>query len=96
MLIMGLIFSFVTPVGIMIGILLGSSYNANSKTSLGMEAFFNAISSGILIYNGIVDLIIPTFDKHADDGPKTKWLTYTGFVCMLIGSGLMSLIAKWA
>jgi len=65
----------VTPVGVAIGIGLGSSYNSSSKAALASEGVFDSISAGILIYNGLVDLVVPTFAER--ELPKTGWVQVT-------------------
>ncbi|CAI5472510.1 unnamed protein product [Closterium sp. Yama58-4] len=67
---MGLLFAFTTPLGVAIGLAVHSSYNSNSQAALATEGAFNAVSAGILIYNGLVDLLVPTFDEHDENTPK--------------------------
>ena len=90
----GLLFLLITPIGIAIGMGVGSSYAASSKIALGFEGGFDSLSAGILIYNGLVDLIVPTFSR--DELPRQSWLQGVGFICMFAGGAVMALIAKWA
>ena len=62
-------FIIVTPLGVASGIVISSKYNGLSKAALGTEGIFNAISAGILSYNGLCDLIVPTFSD--DDLPQS-------------------------
>lgn len=91
---LGLLFLVITPLGIAIGMGVGNSYQAQSKIALGFEGGFNSLSAGILIYNGLVDLIVPTFSP--EELPVQSWLQGLGFICMFAGGAVMSLIAKWA
>jgi len=91
---LGLLFLVITPLGIGIGMGVGNSYSAESKAALGFEGAFDSLSAGILIYNGLVDLIVPTFSR--EELPAQTWLQGLGFVCMFAGGAIMSLIAKWA
>lgn len=91
---LGLLFLIITPLGIGIGMGVGSSYQGESRTALGFEGGFDSLSAGILIYNGLVDLIVPTFSQ--DEMPSHPWLKALGFASMFIGGAVMSLIAKWA
>jgi hypothetical protein len=84
----------VTPLGVAIGIAVHSSYNGSSKAALASEGIFDSVSAGILIYNGIVDLIIPTFADR--ELPKAVWLQALGFAALFAGAGIMALIGKWA
>lgn len=92
----GLAFAFVTPIGVAVGILIGSSYNGNDKNFLAAEVAFNSISAGILIYNGIVDIVVPTFEDEGSEALKSVKNTGLGFFFVLLGSFTMSYIAKWA
>jgi len=80
-------------VGVAIGIGLGTSYNGSSKAALASEGVCDSISAGILIYNGLVDLVVPTFADR--ELPKAVWLQALGFVALFAGAGIMALIAKW-
>lgn len=91
---LGVLFLVITPLGIGIGMGVGNSYSAESKAALGFEGAFDSLSAGILIYNGLVDLIVPTFSR--EELPAQTWLQGLGFVCMFVGGAIMSLIAKWA
>ena len=85
----------ITPIGVAIGIGVGNSYQADSRTALGFEGAFNAASAGILIYNGLVDLILPAFAAAPHILPRglaqvSPWFfLFAGYCCM-------STLAKWA
>jgi len=87
-------FIIVTPLGVAIGIGVSSSYNGESKAALGTEGVFDAVSAGILIYNGLCDLIVPTFSD--DDLPQSWMLQVCGFGSLYSGAAIMALIGKWA
>ncbi|KAI3764879.1 hypothetical protein L2E82_14896 [Cichorium intybus] len=92
--IMGAFFTLTTPSGIVIGILVSSSYKENSTTALIVEGVLNAASSGILIYMALVDLLSPDFKNPRMQ--KSKIILLGSNVSLLLGAGLMSLLAKWA
>uniref|UniRef100_A0A7N2R3I0 Uncharacterized protein n=1 Tax=Quercus lobata TaxID=97700 RepID=A0A7N2R3I0_QUELO len=92
--VMATFFSLTTPVGIAIGIGISNVYNENSPRALIFEGIFNAASAGILIYMAQVDLLAvdymnPRVQSHAK-------LQIGVNVSLLLGAGLMSLLAKWA
>ena len=87
-------FVFVTPLGVAIGIAVNSNYNKESKAALGSEGVLDSVSAGILIYNGLCDLIVPTF--AAGEIPKTWWVQAMGFGSLYTGAAIMALIGKWA
>ncbi|KAK1304260.1 Zinc transporter 8 [Acorus calamus] len=91
---MSLFFSLTTPVGIAIGIGIASSYNENSPTALIVEGILNSASAGILVYMALVDLLAADFMS-----PRMQCngkLQLGANISLLLGAGLMSLLAKWA
>lgn len=95
-LVLGLVFALTCPLGVAIGLGVASSYNPNSSTALAIEGSFNAVSAGILIYNGIVDLLLPTFDREDCETPKNPAVVACGFLVTFLGAGAMSTLALWA
>ena len=87
-------FIIVTPLGVAIGIAVSNNYNGESKAALGTEGVFDAVSAGILIFNGLADLILPTF---SDEEMPTSWpIRIAGFGALYTGAAIMALIGKWA
>jgi len=91
---MGLFFALTTPVGIGIGIGISSVYDENSPTALIVEGVFNAASAGILIYMALVDLLAADFMSPRMQ--QSGRLRLGANVFLLLGAGLMSMVAKWA
>ncbi|KAM7258385.1 hypothetical protein ACFE04_014126 [Oxalis oulophora] len=92
--IMVFFFSVTTPFGIAVGIGLSNTYKENSPVALVTVGLLNASSAGLLIYMALVDLLAVDFM-----GPKLQAsvkLQIKSFVAVLLGAGLMSLMAKWA
>ncbi|KAK7306877.1 hypothetical protein VNO77_44837 [Canavalia gladiata] len=92
--IMGLFFALTTPVGIGIGIGITNVYDESSPTALIVEGVFNAASAGILIYMALVDLLAADFMNPRIQ--KSGGLRLGCNIALLMGSGCMSLLAKWA
>ena len=71
-----------------------TSYNPNSPTSLAVSGVFDSISTGILIYMALVDLIAVDFtsSRFRADGR----LQMAGYGALVLGAGLMTLLALWA
>ena len=91
---MVLFFSLTTPVGIAVGIGISSVYNENSPTALIVEGLLNSVAAGILIYMALVDLLAADF---MNPRVQSKLKLQIGInISLLIGAGLMSLLAKWA
>ncbi|KAK3004481.1 hypothetical protein RJ639_017051 [Escallonia herrerae] len=91
---MSIFFSLTTPVGIAIGFGISNVYNESSPTALIVEGIFNAASAGILIYMALVDLLAADFmNPRMQNNMK---LQLGANLSLLLGSGFMSLLAKWA
>jgi len=91
---MATFFSLTTPIGIAIGMGVSSVYKGNSPTSLIVEGVFNSASAGILIYMALVDLLAADFmSPRMQNNFKIQ---IGANISLLLGSGCMSLLAKWA
>jgi len=87
-------FSITTPFGIAVGMGILNVYNENSPAALIVVGVLNAISSGLLIYMALVDLLAAEFmGAKLQESIKFQLVCYTA---ALIGMGIMSLMAKWA
>ncbi|KAF5751349.1 ZIP metal ion transporter family [Tripterygium wilfordii] len=90
-------FSVTTPVGIVLGMIVYSltGYDDSNPNALIMEGLLGSLSSGILIYMGLVDLIAVDFfhNKLMKSTPRMK---KASFVALVLGSTSMSILALWA
>ncbi|KAK7385553.1 hypothetical protein VNO78_31276 [Psophocarpus tetragonolobus] len=90
-------FAVTTPMGIVLGMVLFSltGYDDSSPNALIMEGLLGSISSGILIYMALVDLIAVDFfhNKLMSSNPLLK---KASFVALTLGSAAMSILALWA
>ncbi|CAL9244562.1 unnamed protein product [Arabidopsis halleri] len=92
--VMLMFFALTAPLGIGIGIGVAEIYNENSPMALKVSGFLNAAASGILIYMALVDLVAPLFMN-----PKAQSSMRIQVACsvsLVLGAGLMSLLAIWA
>ncbi|KAF3967278.1 hypothetical protein CMV_008706 [Castanea mollissima] len=92
--IMVLFFSLTTPFGIAIGMGISNIYKENSPTALIVEGLFNSASAGILIYMALVDLLAADFMNPRMQ--SNLRLQLGAHLSLLLGSGCMSLLARWA
>ncbi|KAF3584047.1 hypothetical protein F2Q69_00025904 [Brassica cretica] len=92
--IMSIFFSVTTPIGIAVGMGIANSYNESSQTALIVQGVLNAASAGILIYMSLVDFLAADF-MHPKMQSNTR-LRIMAHISLLIGAGIMSLLAKWA
>ncbi|KAJ5630403.1 uncharacterized protein N7484_010503 [Penicillium longicatenatum] len=88
-------YGLTTPIAIAIGLGVRTTYNSGSFTANVVSGVLDAISAGILIYTGLVELLARDFlfDPHRTQDDKR--LTF--MVCsLLLGTGIMALLGKWA
>ncbi|MBA0865647.1 hypothetical protein Goshw_014123, partial [Gossypium schwendimanii] len=92
--IMACFFAITTPVGIVIGTAIASSYNPYSPAGLLTEGILDSLSAGILVYMALVDLIAADFlSKTMSCNFRLQLVSY---LMLFLGAGLMSSLAIWA
>ena len=91
---LALCFIVITPLGVAIGAGIGSAYQTESRLALAFEGGFDSLSAGMLIYNAIADLMLPSFRE--DEMPRQWWLQALGMAGLFGGAGIMALIGQWA
>ncbi|KAJ2750050.1 hypothetical protein GGI19_005323 [Coemansia pectinata] len=89
------VFMLITPLGMIIGIGVRYSYQANSPASLISIGVLDSLSAGILLYTGLVNLLAEEFGtlEFRGYGVSKKVMC---FAATYIGAGIMALIGKWA
>ncbi|KAK9459046.1 Zinc/iron permease [Lipomyces oligophaga] len=94
--VMGIAYGLTTPVAIAIGLGVRKSYNDASRKALISNGIFDSISSGILIYTGLVELMAHEFlfSSQMNKAPMSRVLL--AFFIMCLGAGLMALLGRWA
>ncbi|KAG0487961.1 hypothetical protein HPP92_006772 [Vanilla planifolia] len=94
---MSLMFSVTTPMGILLGMLIFhmTGYDDSSPNALILEGLLGSLSSGILVYMALVDLVAVDFfhNKLMSTNPRLKKVSY---VALVFGSAAMSFLALWA
>lgn len=89
-----LFFCLTTPVGILVGMGISRVYNEYSPTALVVEGSLNSVAAGILVYMALVDLLAEDF---MNPKVQSRGKLQIGInISMLLGAGLMSMLAKWA
>lgn len=86
-------FALSTPIGVAAGM---GAKPANATDQKLTNGIFDAISAGILMYTGLVELLAHEFmfNPHMRRSPLKIQLF--GFGCIAFGAGIMALLAKWA
>ncbi|KAI5995056.1 Zinc/iron permease [Pisolithus albus] len=92
----GVLYAITTPIGIAAGLGVRSTYNPNSTTASIVSGIMDSLSSGILLYTGLVELLAHEFlfNPKMINASAGK-ITYA-VVCMLFGTGIMALLGRWA
>ncbi|XP_068644212.1 zinc transporter 6, chloroplastic-like [Aristolochia californica] len=90
-------FAVTTPMGIIMGMLVFyiTGYDDSSPNALILEGLLGSLSSGILIYMALVDLVSPDF-FHNKLMSSQLWLKKASYVALVLGSASMSVLALWA
>lgn len=87
-------FGAITPIGIAIGISLHASYNPNSVTALLTTGVLDALSAGVLLYAGVVELLVHDF-MHGELAHASGGKVGTAIVALIAGTICMSVLGKW-
>lgn len=93
---LSLLYSFTTPIAISIGIGARNSYPPGSATSLLVNGIFSSFCGGILIYNGLIELMYYDFIISGDMKNASIKRVVGAYTCLAAGAGIMALIGKWA
>jgi zinc transporter 1/2/3 len=88
-------YGLTTPIAIAIGLGLRTTYNSGSYTANVVSGVFDALSAGILIYTGLVELLARDFLFNPERTTDNQKLAFM-IICTLLGAGLMALLGKWA
>ncbi|CAL8471970.1 g11512 [Coccomyxa elongata] len=91
---MAFLFSITTPIGVAIGIGIQSTYNENSLANLIVSGVFDSISTGILIYMALVDLIAVDFTTKRFRNSLV--LQVGSYLSLAGGCAVMAIIGIWA
>ncbi|THX83532.1 ZIP zinc/iron transport family, partial [Aureobasidium pullulans] len=83
-----------TPISMAVGLGLRTTYNSGSYESLLIVGVFDAISAGILVYNGLVELLARDF-LFEPQTRSNRRLTFM-MVCVFLGAMLMCIVGEWA
>jgi len=90
---LGAIFALSAPVGVAAGI---GAQPKNANDQKLVNGIFDAISAGILMYTGLVELLAHEFMFNPHMRRASLKVQLSAFVCVLLGMGLMALLAEWA
>ncbi|KAB5540598.1 hypothetical protein GE09DRAFT_260990 [Coniochaeta sp. 2T2.1] len=95
-LLMVLAFSLVTPIGMAIGIGVLHRFNGNDPSTLIALGTLDALSAGILIWVGIVEMWARDWMHNGELVDSSALVTFLGGFGLVAGMVLMSFLGKWA
>ncbi|KAG0159088.1 hypothetical protein PDIDSM_6608 [Penicillium digitatum] len=90
-------FSLITPIGMAIGLGVLHTFNGNSRSTLIALGTLDALSAGILVWVGVVDMWARDWviegGEMLDAKPRK---VFTGGISLVSGLVLMGVLGKWA
>lgn len=93
---LGSAYGFATPIAIAIGLGVRTTFTPGSQRTTIVNGVFDAISAGILIYTGLVELMAHEFMFNPEMRKSSMKMMLFAYICMCLGAGLMALLGKWA
>ena len=93
---LALVFSLTTPIGAALGIVISSSYDPTSVAALLTEGILDAISTGILLYMGYVNLLAVEFNLNGEIRRETNKVKAMCFLALWMGVAVMAVIGLYA
>ncbi|EJT81157.1 zinc-regulated transporter 2 [Gaeumannomyces tritici R3-111a-1] len=94
--IFGVVYGLTTPVAIAAGLGVKEALARDPTTRFMVQGICNAVSGGILLYTGVVELLAHEFMFNPAMDRASMQYKLMAFSCMSLGAGLMALLAKWA
>ena len=89
-------YGITTPIAIAIGLGVRTTFAPGSQRTTIVNGVFDAISAGILIYTGLVELMAHEFMFNPEMRKSSMKMMLFAYFCMCLGAGLMALLGKWA
>lgn len=93
---MVLAYGMTTPIGQAVGLIVHNLYDPQSKTGLLMVGIMNAISAGLLLFAGLVQLLAEDFLTDKSYKILTGRRRVHAFAAVCGGAALMALVGAWA
>ncbi|KAH8910342.1 ZIP zinc/iron transport family [Coniochaeta sp. PMI_546] len=93
---LGGLYAITTPLAIGIGLGVRQSLQTQGTTMMLINGIFDAISGGILMYTGLVELLAHEFMFNPQMRNAGLGMQLFAYACVATGVALMALLAKWA
>lgn len=89
-------YTLTTPIGVAIGVAISSAYNANSVSTLLIQGIFDAVSAGILLYDGLVNMLNNNITHNKGFEALSPLRKGFQFLAFWLGAAVMAIIGRWA
>lgn len=93
---MALAYGTTTPLGQAIGLVVHNLYDPAGEAGLLMVGIMNAVSSGLLLFAGLVELLAEDFLSERSYGVLKGRRRIEASAAVVAGAGLMALVGAWA
>lgn len=93
---MALAYGTTTPLGQAIGLGVHNLYDPTGEAGLLMVGIMNAVSSGLLLFAGLVELLAEDFLSERSYGVLKGRRRIEACAAVVAGAGLMALVGAWA
>ncbi|KAK3906515.1 Zinc/iron permease [Staphylotrichum tortipilum] len=93
---LGVLYAVSTTFAIGMGLIASQSLALEAATSKIVNGVFDAISGGILMYTALVELVAHEFMFNPEMRKAGLGMQLSAYACVVLGAGLMALLAKWA
>jgi zinc transporter 1/2/3 len=95
--VMAAAFALITPIGMAIGLGVLNSFNGNEKSTLIALGTLDALSAGILVWVGVIDMWARDWVIEGGEMLNAKiGKVMTGGISLVTGMILMGVLGKWA
>lgn len=95
-LLMASAFAVITPIGMAIGIGVLKHFNGNDPSTLIALGTLDALSAGILIWVGLVEMLARDWMLDGEMVHTSIGVTASGGLALIAGMVIMSVLGKWA
>lgn len=93
---LGLLYAISTPLAIGVGLIASKSIALEAATGIIVNGVFDAISGGILLYTGLVELLAHEFMFNPEMRKAGVGTQLFAYGCVAMGVGIMAVLANWA
>ncbi|XP_006461791.1 hypothetical protein AGABI2DRAFT_193175 [Agaricus bisporus var. bisporus H97] len=91
-----LVYGITTPVGIAAGLGVRTTYNPGTASASIVSGVLDALSAGILLYTGLVELLAHEFLFNKEMMESSGGRLAFAVLAMFLGCGIMALLGRWA